>query len=94
MLMRDDLPTLDLPMKANSGNFCFGFSEILVLLPAKSASVTFIKFNIPNQSAKIEKFLLFLWNDALCMGFFAKFVTAIKRRLRNKNKTGHGKGTY
>ena len=33
--MRDDLPTLDLPMKANSGNFCFGFSEILVLLPAK-----------------------------------------------------------
>jgi hypothetical protein len=33
---------LDLPMKANSGNFCFGFSDILVLLPAKSASDIFI----------------------------------------------------
>jgi hypothetical protein len=56
MLMRDDLPTLDLPINANSGNFCFGFSEIRVLLPAKSASVTFIILKIPNQSAKIENF--------------------------------------
>jgi hypothetical protein len=47
MLMRDDLPTFDLPMKANSGNFCFGFSEILVLLPAKRASVIFIKNQVP-----------------------------------------------
>jgi hypothetical protein len=29
-------------MKANSGNFCFGFSETLVLLPEKYASVTFM----------------------------------------------------
>jgi hypothetical protein len=42
MLMSDDLPTLDLPMKANSGNFCFGFSEILVLLPENNASEIFI----------------------------------------------------
>jgi hypothetical protein len=42
MLISEDLPTLDLPMNANSGNFCFGFSEILVLLPEKRASVIFI----------------------------------------------------
>jgi hypothetical protein len=41
MLISDDLPTFDLPMKANSGNFCFGFSEILVLLPENNASVIF-----------------------------------------------------
>jgi hypothetical protein len=43
ILMSEDLPTLDLPMNANSGYFCFGFSEILVLLPEKRASVIFIK---------------------------------------------------
>ena len=42
VLMREDLPTLDLPMKANSGNFLFGFCETRVLLPAKTASEIFI----------------------------------------------------
>ena len=47
MLIRDDFPTFDLPMNANSGNFCFGFSETLVLLPEKRASVIFIKNYLP-----------------------------------------------
>ncbi len=42
IFMSEDLPTLDLPMNANSGNRCFGLSDTLVLLPAKSASLTFI----------------------------------------------------
>jgi hypothetical protein len=42
MFMSDDFPTFDLPMNANSGNFCFGFSEILVLLPENNASVIFM----------------------------------------------------
>jgi hypothetical protein len=40
-------------MKANSGNFCFGFSEILVLLPAKSASVIFISETMLEISRQI-----------------------------------------
>lgn len=42
-------------MNANSGNFCFGFSEILVLLPANNASDIFISHSRSNQSAKIGK---------------------------------------
>jgi hypothetical protein len=56
MLIRDDLPTLDLPMNANSGNFCFGFSEILVLLPENNASVIFI---ISRQ--RYEKYFIFYY---------------------------------
>ena len=42
MLIKEDLPTFDLPMKANSGNLSAGFWLILVLLPAKEASLIFI----------------------------------------------------
>ena len=42
MLISEDLPTLDRPMKANSGSFCLGFCVVLVLLPAKLASVIVI----------------------------------------------------
>lgn len=42
MFIRDDFPTFDLPMKANSGKDCAGLSDILVLLPANNASVIFI----------------------------------------------------
>ena len=51
--MSDDLPTFDLPMNANSGNFCLGFSEILVLLPEKRASVIFIKWPDSLKRAQI-----------------------------------------
>jgi hypothetical protein len=54
MFISDDLPTFDLPMKANSGNFCFGFSEILVLLPENNASVIFIR------GAKVENLFYIL----------------------------------
>ncbi len=50
--MREDLPTFDLPMNANSGNFCFGFSEILVLLPANNASVIFMVLAIVESVGK------------------------------------------
>jgi hypothetical protein len=60
MLIREDLPTLDLPIKANSGNFCFGFSEILVLLPENSASVIFIIGASLKNVRKDMKFILFL----------------------------------
>jgi hypothetical protein len=53
MLIKDDLPTLDLPMNANSGNFCFGFSEILVLLPENNASVIFMVMMLSKTGAKI-----------------------------------------
>lgn len=52
MFMREDLPTFDLPMNANSGNFCFGFSEILVLLPANNASVIFMVLAIVESVGK------------------------------------------
>ena len=41
-LMSEDLPTLDLPMNANSGSFLRGFWQTLVLLPANLASEIFI----------------------------------------------------
>ena len=50
--MREDLPTFDLPMNANSGNLCFGFSEILVLLPANNASVIFMVLAIVESVGK------------------------------------------
>ena len=56
MLIRDDFPTLDLPMKANSGNFCFGFSDILVLLPANNASVIFIMHEVSKSADKDSDF--------------------------------------
>ena len=42
MLIRDDLPTFDLPMNANSGSFAAGFWSVLVLLCTKRASVILI----------------------------------------------------
>ena len=42
VLMSDDFPTLDLPMKANSCNLAFGLSLNFSLLPAKTAFVIFI----------------------------------------------------
>jgi hypothetical protein len=39
-------------MNANSGNFCFGFSEILVLLPANNASVIFMVLAIVESVGK------------------------------------------
>lgn len=42
MLMRDDLPTLDLPMTANSGYPAVGHCEIAVLLLTKSAVLTLV----------------------------------------------------
>ena len=56
LLIRDDFPTLDLPMKANSGNFCFGFSDILVLLPANNASVIFIMHEVSKSADKDSDF--------------------------------------
>ena len=56
--MSDDLPTLDLPMNANSGNFCLGFSEILVLLPENNASVIFIV--VSESVGKDSKIFLFI----------------------------------
>ena len=53
MLINDDLPTFDLPMNANSGNFCFGFSDIRVLLPENNASVIFIVMMVSKTDAKI-----------------------------------------
>ena len=50
--MSEDFPTFDLPMNANSGNFCFGFSEILVLLPANNASVIFMVLAIVESVGK------------------------------------------
>ena len=58
--MRDDLPTLDLPMKANSGNFCFGFSDILVLLPANNASVIFMSVDAQISRQRYENFIGFI----------------------------------
>ena len=61
MFISEDLPTLDLPMNANSGNFCFGFSDILVLLPENNASVIFILMMVSKTVAKIGNlFYLFL----------------------------------
>ena len=60
VLISEDLPTLDLPMKANSGNFRFGFCEIRVLLPANTASEIFIQILTLNSKAKI----------AILCGFF------------------------
>ncbi len=42
MFINDDLPTLDLPMKANSGSFLAGFCVTCVLLPANFALEIFI----------------------------------------------------
>ena len=55
MLIRDDLPTFDLPMNANSGNFCLGFSEIRVLLPENNASVIFITADKGRKSYRYFK---------------------------------------
>ena len=70
MLIRDDLPTFDLPMKANSGNFCFGFSEILVLLPEKSASVIFIIDRVSKSVGKYMKFISFYSERVVYVGDF------------------------
>lgn len=53
MFISEDFPTLERPIKANSGNLCFGFSEILVLLPANDASEIFISLYDFNPAANI-----------------------------------------
>ena len=70
LLISDDLPTFDLPMKANSGNFCFGFSEILVLLPEKSASVIFIIDRVSKSVGKYMKFISFYSERVAYVGDF------------------------
>ena len=61
MFISEDLPTLDLPMNANSGNFCLGFSDILVLLPENNASVIFILMMVSKTVANIGNlFYLFI----------------------------------
>jgi hypothetical protein len=40
ILIKDDLPTFDLPIKANSGNDDFGQSDTLALLITKDALLT------------------------------------------------------
>jgi hypothetical protein len=70
MFIREDLPTFDLPMKANSGNFCLGFSDILVLLPEKSASVIFIRGYVFQNVRKDMKFILFLMKEWWACGIF------------------------
>jgi hypothetical protein len=42
MLMSEDFPTFERPMKANSGSFRPGFPEIRVELPANVADDIFI----------------------------------------------------
>ena len=71
--MRDNLPSFDLPMKANSGNFCFGFSEILVLLPENNASVIFRSGHKDRKSFSqfIDKLGLY-WKD-----FYSKLVSVV-----------------
>ena len=67
IFIRDDFPTFDLPIKANSGNFCFGFSEIRVLLPANSASVIFI-LNIDLVS--VCKYMNYFGEFCICRMLF------------------------
>jgi len=50
-LISDDLPTLDLPMNANSGNLLEGFSFTLVELPENTALLIFILWN---YAAKVQ----------------------------------------
>ena len=62
MLIRDDLPTLDLPMRANSGRTLPGFPATRVLLPANCASLITIA-RLPTFSGrKYTKFLPFFVN--------------------------------
>jgi hypothetical protein len=87
IFMREDLPTFDLPMKANSGNFCFGFSDILVLLPANNASLIFIFCKVTRISRQRYGFLFyFIRNNGGGIGNFAKFVA--------KELKMYGKGIY
>ena len=55
MFMREDFPTLERPMKANSGSPEEVLWETLVLLPAKVASVIIIGLAVLKGSAKIAK---------------------------------------
>ncbi len=55
ILIREDLPTLERPMNANSGSFGPGFWEIRVLLPANRASEIFILSSLKG-GAKIHNF--------------------------------------
>ena len=43
ILISDDLPTFERPIKANSGSFAEGFWATRVLLPTNLASTIFIK---------------------------------------------------
>ena len=49
-LMREDFPTFDLPMNANSGSLAFGLSLSFWLLPAKAALFIFI--DVPESGHK------------------------------------------
>ncbi len=45
-LIREDLPTLDRPMKANSGNAQFGHDARVGALVSKTADLIFIRMRI------------------------------------------------
>ena len=71
--MRDDFPTFDLPMKANSGSRTFGFSWVRVLLPAKVAWEIFINNTICKVSSPKGGFLLHYGRkDRQILGFYMK----------------------
>ena len=71
--MRDDFPTFDLPMKANSGRRTFGFSWVRVLLPAKVAWEIFINNTFCNELSPKGGFILHYGRkDRQILGFYKK----------------------
>jgi hypothetical protein len=70
-LIREDLPTFDRPMKANSGSAGDGFLSVRVLLPANRAETIFISF-LQLHCKDRKKSLYFLLNlqefQMLCDG--------------------------
>ena len=62
VFISEDLPTLDLPMKANSWSLAFGLSLNFSLLPAKTAFVILIFLNFVANVLKICKIIVILRN--------------------------------
>jgi hypothetical protein len=60
--MSEDLPTFDLPIKANSWSLAFGLSLNFSLLPAKTALVILIFLNFNANVLKICKIIVILRN--------------------------------
>lgn len=54
--IREDFPTFDLPMNANSGYFAFGLSFSFWLLPAKMDLVIFMLKMFLYQMANVQFF--------------------------------------